>query len=235
MEIDGAYFYKEKEILTLIPKDDKHFFVSQTIEVISKGKTINTIGDNSLMAMENTVLLMEDILKIPGTIDNFDKNKNYEKSKLFSSLIFTVYKLIKKIKFYKEFISSELDYKDKISFTLVLIYNKKPIEDLENEVKNCISTLFMQNLIEQEKFNIKLIYILPNISLNNNNNLVGKLAKNVQFLTKQVLRLNKLLVKNGNDPYEDIEWNIVNLIIISDILLIQIYLKIKFPKSITLL
>ena len=112
------------------------------------------------------------------------KNKDdKEYNEYRKSLEFTLLNLISKIGYYKDLVMNEfLDSDDDINkykFNLFLIYDNKPILDLEKEIIKSLGYLKVKNLISNNNCSIISIYVSPSID-NFNYGLVSDELKQVE-------------------------------------------------------
>ena len=222
VETDGAYVYNDSSPMTIIDKNNKLFKLSKTIKVSSYGKKItlnedenndfaitnNVIFDKSdnkikvsknddFIINQNSVILIEDKLNISKIIENFDKNKKMNKDELYSSFNFLIYKTIRKIRFYEEYLTSISEKtNNKYSYYLLLVYYNNPISDIENIIIKILKNLSSQSLIKYPSFQLKVIYSLPCISFNNSKEF-NDLKAEVKILKEKVERMEMLLNEKG--------------------------------------
>lgn len=198
IETDEVFYYKDDIPLTLIEEGNKSFSVSNKIEISEYGANINIIKSKLLNIEKNSIILIEDKLSAPKFYENLLYKKDYIKQDFYSSLNFLVYKIISKIKIYKEFIKSELNDNDNFKFILLLVYNNKPIkeDDMENVIKKIINNLYHLNLVKEKLFDFQVLYILPNISMNyfleieNQKNEINKLKSDYNELANKYNEIN---------------------------------------------
>ena len=198
IETDGAFIYENPSPLVMFDKSDKKFKVSKTIDISSYGETIKIIRDKGeLKIKKNTILLIEDKLKFPDVIDDLERKKVYSKDFLLKSLNFVIYKTIKKIKIYEEYLKSVSNgNNESYSFCLLFIYNSRPISKVERIFKDVLKNLFTEKLIPYEAFQLKIIYLLPCISLNDFGeikelkNKINKMDKEMKSMKRQLKMMN---------------------------------------------
>ena len=187
IEIDGAFAYFGKSLLTIINENNKKFKVSKSINVsLEDGIKINDGDTNNFILDKNSILLIEDKLRFPSVIRNLTRNKLIEKDKLYKSLNLVVYKTIKKINIFNEYLRSiSLEKNIDYSYYLLLIYYSNPIAKIENIIKDILLDLKNENLIKYPKFKLKVIYILPYISLNDSEGL-EKLENEIKLMKEEM-------------------------------------------------
>ena len=171
LETDGAYINDENIILKPKFKNYNPFIIHKTF-VYSNNSLISI--DEDLEIGPKTIIIIESKVSIPKDKPDFSFEKIYSRSVLDKTLIFTLNKLIKKIKYYKEFIENEFltDKKEigNYKFLLCLIYNNIPILDIDKIVENDLNNLINSNFIENE-FKLKILYLIPNLGSYNLMNL----------------------------------------------------------------
>ena len=102
-----------------------------------------------------------------------------EKNKIQNYLYFVIYKLIKKITYYKElFINEYLKENSDFSlykFQLFLVYNTQPYSNINEYIINCLKNLIKDKLIENE-FIFQVLYLVPTMSIYNSK-ILGEIIK----------------------------------------------------------
>ena len=201
IEIDGAFAYFNPSKLTIINENDKLFKVSKTINVSSWGEEIEINNDdkNNFIIDQNTILLIEDKLSFPKVINDLKKEIKINKDELYTSLNFLIYKTIKKINIFNEYlISTSEGKKITYSYYLLLIYNSNPILNVENIFEKILSDLSKEKLIKYPNFYLKIIYALPCISLNDSKK-VEELEAEIKIqknnLEEMALKMKKMKLK----------------------------------------
>ena len=187
IEIDGAFEYLNPKQLIIINENDKLFKCSKTISISSWGDEIKIKDDKLDLIIEpNSIILIEDKLSFPKVIRNLTNNKKIKKDDLFTSLNFFIYKIIKKISIFNEYLVSTSEGTTRIySYYLLLIYDSNPILNVENIIINIIKDLKKENLIKYPKFQIKAIYVLPCITLNESKE-VDELKTKIKNLKEEI-------------------------------------------------
>ena len=132
------------------------------------------------------------------------------KKNIQRSLYFVILKLIKKIDYYIDLIKNEfLNDSDQISsyqFQLFLIYNNKPILDINSSIKICIENLIRNNLITHEFF-FQVIYAVPALSslkITNLNEKIELANQEIEELKKND-KVNKEIIKSLHLKIVDLE------------------------------
>ena len=175
------------------------FKVSKTISVSSWGKDIKIEQEdkNNLKIKGNTILLIEDKLSFPKVIYDLKKKQKMNKEELYLSLNFLIYKTIKKINIFNEYLNSISKEKKNYSYCLLLIYDTSPIANVENVIKTILCDLYNEKLIKYSSFYIKVIYVLPCISFNDSKR-VEKLEKKIKEMEDEMreikMQLNQMNV-----------------------------------------
>ena len=162
IEIDGAFAYLNDPQLIIIDEYNKKFKLSKTINVSSYGEhiDINDEDQDIFLINKNSILLIEDKLSFPKIIKDLKRDKMIKKEDLYNSLNFVIYKSIKKINIFKEYlISTSEGKKENYSYYLLLIYDSNPIKNVENYIKDIIMNLSNEKLINYNFFHIKVIYV----------------------------------------------------------------------------
>ena len=103
-----------------------------------------------------------------------------------------IYKLVKKISYYKELFINEYLTNNKeftpYCFQLFLVYDSQPYSDINKYVEQCLENLIKDNLIENE-FIFQVLYLIPTMSRYTSKKLNDKIKDN----EKQISELNKKL------------------------------------------
>ena len=117
-----------------------------------------------------TIVINETKLSIPKNIKKFCILKFYNKDDLTNTLIFTLYKLIKKIHYYDEFVTHEIlkNNGEKYNFLLCLIYDNIPVQNIGDVAEKDLKDLSFYGYIKNE-FKLKIIYLIPNFGTYNLN------------------------------------------------------------------
>ena len=199
-EIDGAFLYKRDTPLIL-------FFYENNKFILSKKYTLNdfTGKKEDFIISPYSVLLIEDKISATKYIDLALLKENcLTKEEINSSLIFTVYKLIKKINFYQNYLEKKMKIEDKYfkeyHFHLILSYNNKHISRIEKDFIKCFKFLknngYLNNI--KDNFDIRFIYTLPSISFNKSTT-VNDLKKEIEKINNKFNRIQKYFKENNID------------------------------------
>ena len=195
IEIDSAFAYYEFDPLTIIDENSRLFKVSKTINVSLSDEKIEISENekNNFEINKNTIILIEDKLSFPKIIEDFARNKIMKRADLFSSLNFVIYKTIKRINIFNEYLryisgGKKISY----SYFLLLIYDTNPILNVENKILEILQNLQRNKLIKYPNFKIKVIYALPCITFNDSE----KIAKLEDEIVKMKKESNEKLEEN---------------------------------------
>ena len=108
-------------------------------------------------------------------------NKIIKRKDIQNYLYFVIYKLIKKLSYYKEFYQNEYlqENEDINSFTfqLFLIYDHKPFNNFNKYINECLQNLKKDNLLENE-FILQALYVIPTMGTYNSRQLADTIDKN---------------------------------------------------------
>ena len=111
--------------------------------------------------------MIEDKLNFPKVITDLKRYDNIDKTLLYSSLNFDVYKSIKKINIFREYLNSvSQDKKIEYSYFLLFVYDLNPISQVEKIFINILNNLLKEKLITYPSFHLKVLYALPCFSFN---------------------------------------------------------------------
>ena len=137
------------------------------------------ISDKALNIYSNSIVLAEAKLSAPDNHTHIKLDECIEKNKIQNYLYFVIYKLIRKIAYYKElFINEYLTEKNNFSsykFQLFLVYNTQPYSNINEYVKKCLENLIKDKLIENE-FIFQVLYLVPSMS-RYNSKILGDIIK----------------------------------------------------------
>ena len=137
------------------------------------------ISDKTLNIYSNSIVLAEAKLSAPDNHTHIKLDECIEKNKIQNYLYFVIYKLIRKIAYYKElFINEYLTEKNNFSsykFQLFLVYNTQPYSNINEYVKKCLENLIKDKLIENE-FIFQVLYLVPSMS-RYNSKILGDIIK----------------------------------------------------------
>ena len=199
MECDSAFLYNKSEKLEIINEQkDKIYKISNLLKINAVEKKISEEITKSLSIDKNTILIIEEKLSIPIKIDDFKLNRRYLKKELYRSLIFVLYKLISKIKYYNEFVKNELK-DDEYHFHLLLIYNNSPIVNILKVIIDYIQLIFDDI---HYNFYFQIIYVSSSLTYVQRRLSVMKedeLNKKIDSLEKKVSYLYKYFKINENE------------------------------------
>ena len=199
VEIDGAFAYLNSTKKTIIYETNELFKCSKTISISSHGEKIEIDNDElDLTIKPNTIILIEDKLSFPKVIKNLTKNETINKDELFASMNFLIYKIIKKINIFESYLNSTSEgKKNKYFYYLILIYDSNPILNVENIVIDVIKELKKEGLIKYSSFQLKVIYILPCITLNESNE-IDEMKKKIKDLEKKLELMEQRKEQSNN-------------------------------------
>ena len=150
---------------------------------------------------KNSIVLCEIKHSIPEKILNIEENDLINKKDIQRALYFVILKLIKKIDFYIDLIKYEfLNDAEQItsySIQLFLIYNNKPIYDINSSIQKCIQNLILHNLIKHN-FYFQVVYAVPALSslnIYNLNEKIGKANQQIELLQKKDELKNEQIIE----------------------------------------
>ena len=154
-----------------------------------KGKFICEVNkSNELKIHASSIILGEVKNSVPEKVLNIKKDEEIDVKNIQRSLYFVLYKLIKKIDYYLNFVKYEiLDNSEKIKnykFQLFLVYNNKPISKMNTFIKSCLENLISNGYINNE-FIFQIIYSSPSVSSLNINNL----SKEIKAINSKIFIL----------------------------------------------
>lgn len=111
-----------------------------------------TIIQDEFKVYAHSIVLAEVKNSVPEKLLNIDDNDLLNKKDIQRSLYFVLYKLVKKIDYYYDFIKYEyLDNSqeiDKYVFQLFLVYDNKPISQMNNYIKACFDNFIKKDFIK---------------------------------------------------------------------------------------
>ena len=183
LEADGAYINKkDMELTQNLSENYCPYLIHKTFNVYKDNEENKenkenhkfriSIANETLKIENKTIVISESKVSIPNNIENFSFKKQYTVNDLENSLLLTIYKLIKKINFYKEYVKNEiLENNEKINdykFHLFLIYNNTPVSDLEQYIEVILEDLISHDFIKQE-FKLQILYLIPSLGSYNIN------------------------------------------------------------------
>ena len=171
----------------------KPFFEYIPIEIKKANNgdwTIEEKGEDEkrIIIFGKSIILAETKISAPENKTHIKLDDMINKKNIQNYLYFVIYKLAKKITYYKElFINEYLKEGEDINsykFQLFLVYDNKPFSNLNYYIKECLKNLINDKLIENE-FIIQAIYAIPTISTYNSNYL-EKIIDNNEKIIKQL-------------------------------------------------
>ena len=189
------------------------------IEKNDKKWVVEKIKDKNLKIYKNSIILVEAKTNAPDNEIYIKLDENIEKNKIQNYLYFVIYKLIKKISYYKElFINEYLKENEDFSlykFQLFLVYNTQPYFNINDYIKNCLENLIKDELIENE-FIFQVLYLIPTMSrytsklltdiIRDNEKEINILKENdtnnsnkIKILEKKILDLENQIKKNDGE------------------------------------
>ena len=178
---------------------------------------IEKIANKDLKIYKNSIILTEVKLSSPDKNTYIGLNEKIEKNRIQNYLYFVIYKLIKKISYYKElfineYLTNNKDFTTYI-FQLFLVYDSKPYSNINNYVAECLENLIKDNLIENE-FIFQVLYLIPTMSrytskmlndkIQDNEKQINELNKKLDDAQKEINKITKLVeqlkeqIKNGD-------------------------------------
>ena len=163
---------------------------------------------NEFKAHGKSIILGEVIKNaLPYQILNIENEQKIKSKKIKKELYVVLYKLIKKIDYYVDFVKYEIleNIKDieKYKIQLFLIYDNKPISQMNTYIKTCLDNLIKNGYIHK-KFIFQIVYSSSSISTFN----INKLWENIQSVTKKINALENEInndTKNFNTKIEEFE------------------------------
>ena len=132
------------------------------------------------------------------------------------ALYFVLYKLIKKIDYYSQLVKFEIlkDSEDikNYKFQLFLIYNNKPISQMNTFIISCLKNLINNGYIKNN-FIFQIIYSSPSISSLNINNLSKEIKEVKDNNAKIKLEISNLKVSEAkkSEEIQRLDFEIQNL------------------------
>jgi len=182
------------------------------IEKNDKKWVIEEIKDKTLKIYKNSIILVEAKTNAPDNEIYIKLDENIEKNKIQNYLYFVIYKLIKKISYYKElFINEYLKENEDFSlykFQLFLVYNTQPYFNINDYIKNCLENLIKDELIENE-FIFQVLYLIPTMSrytsklltdiIRDNEKEITNNSNKIKILEKKILDLENQIKKNDGE------------------------------------
>jgi len=172
------------------------------IEKNDKKWVIEEIKDKTLKIYKNSIILVEAKTNAPDNEIYIKLDENIEKNKIQNYLYFVIYKLIKKISYYKElFINEYLKENEDFSlykFQLFLVYNTQPYFNINDYIKNCLENLIKDELIENE-FIFQVLYLIPTMS------------RYTSKLLTDIIRDNEKEITNNSNKIKILEKKILDL------------------------
>lgn len=180
-------------------------------------------SSNEFKIYNNSIILGEVKNTVPDKILNIENEKKIDPKNIQRALYFVLYKLIKKIDYYLNFVKYEvLDNSEdikKFKIQLFLIYNNKPISEMNVYIKQCLDNLIKNGYIHNN-FIFQIVYSSPSISSLNINNLSKEMKtvkrkiheiengknKEIEELKTKIEKLEaKINILEGNGKLEKVE------------------------------
>ena len=160
-EVEGAFIYDGITPLEIINKENSCFSTNGVVEFESQNAEVKE--EKGFTIKGKSIILIESKLTIPKNIKKFNMLKKYKREELYSSLIFTIYKMIKKIKFYESYLNNNSE--NKYHYYLILFYNSNQIDDINDYVKKCLNLLKRKECIEKDdsSYSIKVVFTVSQI------------------------------------------------------------------------
>ena len=160
------------------------------------------INKKEFKVYANSIILAEIKNSILEKVLNIDDNDLINKKDIQRSLYFVIFKLIKKIEYYYEFVKYEYLTNSKqinsYKFQLFLIYDNKPITQMNEHIRTCLNNIIKKNHIKYEFF-FQMVYSIPAISNFN----INILSNKIKFLSNEIDqlkdRLNALEKEKSNN------------------------------------
>ena len=147
---------------------------------------------NDFTIYSKSIVLGEIKHTVPDKVININEKEYINILTIQRALYFVLYKLIKKMTYYINYVEYEiLNKNEKIKdykIQLFLVYNNKPINKMNQYIITCIDNLIKNKYINNE-FYFQIIYSAPSISSLNLNNLskkINKLESDIEMLKKKM-------------------------------------------------
>ena len=163
-------------------------------EWISEIATINQFKVNA-----NSIVLIEIKNSIPEKITDIPDDTIINKKEVQRALYFVIYKLIKKIDFYLPYVKYELlnnnENINNFLFQLFLIYNNKPIYNMNKYIDECLKNLIKAGRIKHN-FSFQIIYLAPTIrslKIHNLSNSIYKQGVEIQEQKEKIKTLENAI------------------------------------------
>ena len=199
----------------------KPFFEYLPIEIKKTNNGAWTIEEKDekekrITIFGKSIILAETKISTPENKTHIILDDMINKKNIQNYLYFVIYKLAKKITYYRElFINEYLKEGEDINsykFQLFLVYDNKPFTNLNDHIRECLKNLINDKLIENE-FIIQAIYVIPTISTYNSNyleNIIDNNEKIIKELQKNDIAKN-FEIKNLKIIIETNEKEIIKL------------------------
>ena len=156
-----------------------------------------TIMQNEFKVYAHSIVLAEVKNSIPEKILNIDDKDLIYKKDIQRSLYFVLYKLVKKIDYYHDFVKYEylknIQDINQYKFQLFLVYDNKPISQMNNYILTCFDNFIKKDYIKYN-FIFQIIYSVPAISSMNMYKLtdrINQLESRISCLENQVSNKSK--------------------------------------------
>ena len=147
---------------------------------------------NDFKIYSKSIVLGEIKHTVPDKVMNINAEEYINIATIQRALYFVLYKLIKKMIYYIQYVEYEiLNKNEKIKdykIQLFLIYNNKPINQMNQYIITCIDNLIKGKYINKE-FYFQIIYSAPSISSLNLNYLskkINTLESDIEMLKKKI-------------------------------------------------
>lgn len=177
IDICPNFVYKPfiEECPIIVYQNEKNEWISEITKI------------NQFKVNANSIVLIEIKNSIPEKITDIPDDTIINKKEVQRALYFVIYKLIKKIDFYLPYVKYELlDINENINnfqFQLFLIYNNKPIYNMNTYIDECLKNLIKAGKIKH-KFIFQIIYLAPSISSLNIHKQCGELKEQKEKIKK---------------------------------------------------
>ena len=150
----------------------------------------NINSSNEFKIYGKSIILGEIKSTVPDKILNIENGETINPKECKRALYIVLYKLINKIDYYLNFVKYEiLDKKEdieKYKIQLFLIYNNKPISQMNTYIKTCLDNLIKNGHIHN-KFIFQIVYSSPSISSLN----INKLSNDIKSVKEKINNLEK--------------------------------------------
>ena len=166
----------------------------------------NINSSNEFKIYGKSIILGEIKNTVPDKILNIENGEIINPKECKRALYIVLYKLINKIDYYLNFVKYEiLDKKEdieKYKIQLFLIYNNKPISQMNTYIKTCLDNLIKNGQIHN-KFIFQIVYSSPSINSLN----INKLSSDIKSVKEKI----KALENNENQEIHNLNTKIKEL------------------------